>query len=62
MTHLRVALQLFTLTLAHTLGLEHDVICSDIQYESICKFGGKQWVLDLVELVCKRSSSILNLC
>ncbi len=33
--------QLFTLTLAYKLGLEHDVICSDIQCESICKFGSK---------------------
>ena len=32
---------LFTLTLAYKLGLEHDVICSDIQCESICKFGSK---------------------
>ncbi len=30
--------QLFTLTLAYKLGLEHDVICSDIQCESICTF------------------------
>ncbi len=33
--------QLFTLTLAYKLGLEHDVICSDIQCESICKCGSK---------------------
>ncbi len=33
--------QLFTLTLAYNLVLEHDVICSDIQCESIRKFGSK---------------------
>jgi len=33
--------QRFSLTLAYKLGLEHDVICSNIQWESICKFGNK---------------------
>ncbi len=32
---------MFTLTLAYNLVLEHDVICSDIQCESIRTFGSK---------------------